>query len=254
MCLILLAWKAHPQYELIVAANRDEWHGRPALPAQWWDDAPDLLAGKDLKAGGTWLGIARNGRFAAITNFREPGDKLSTAPSRGTLAMDFLLDDRTPEAFFSALSHHASRFNGFTLIAGDGKSLLCFDSRTSTFAEIAPGVHGLSNHTLDEPWPKVTLGRNRLGEIVKSPFDFEQLFLPLEDRRVFDDTVLPETGVGKEWERVLSSALIVTPGYGTRCSTAITVDANSHVVFEERTRDAEGAVTNKMGYVYTIVP
>lgn len=252
MCLILFSWKAHPDYELIVAANRDEWRDRPTAPAQWWDDAPDLLAGRDLKAGGTWMGIARNGRFAAITNFRDPSDKRSTAPSRGTLVMDFLLDDRAPREFLEAVSHRDETFNGFNLIAGDGKKLMCLASRDGVVREVEPGIHGLSNHVLDEPWPKVTQGRIELQQAIREPLDSEALFTVLSDRTMAPDGALPETGVGLEWERVLSPALIVAPDYGTRSSTVLTIGKNGDVEFEERTRTPDGAVASKAGYLFTI--
>jgi uncharacterized protein with NRDE domain len=252
MCLILLAWKAHPDYPLIVAANRDEWNDRPTLPAQWWDDAPDLLAGKDLKAGGTWMGITRNGRFAAITNFREPSEKKSTAPSRGTLVMDFLLDERAPGEFLEVLAQRASAFNGFNLITGDAKKFVCFGSHDGNLRDIEPGVHGLSNHLLDEPWPKVTRGRAELEQIMQERFDHEALFTILSDRTIAEDDKLPETGVGVDWERALSPALIVAPGYGTRSSSVLTMDKDGHVTFEERTRAADGAVNARVRHTFFI--
>jgi uncharacterized protein with NRDE domain len=252
MCLILFSWKAHPDYELIVAANRDEWRDRPTAPAQWWDDAPDLLAGRDLKAGGTWMGITRNGRFAAITNFRDPSDKRSTAPSRGTLVMDFLLEDRTPREFLEAVSHRDEPFNGFNLIAGDGKKLMYLASRDGVVREVESGIHGLSNHVLDEPWPKVTQGRIELQKAMREPLDAEALFTVLSDRTMAPDSALPETGVGLEWERVLSPALIVAPDYGTRSSTVLTIGKNGDVEFEERSRGPDGAIASKAGYLFTI--
>lgn len=252
MCLILFAWKAHPGYELVVAANRDEWRDRPAAPAQWWDDTPHVLGGRDLKAGGTWLGVTRNGRFAALTNFRDPADRQSTAPSRGTLVTDFLRDKRTPHEFLEALATRAGQFNGFNLIAGDGTTLVCFGSRDASVRDIEPGVHGLSNHLLDEPWPKVTQGRNELGEIMKGGVDIEALFGILSDRRVAANDQLPNTGVGIERERDLAPALIVTPDYGTRCSTVLLMAPDGHVVFDERTRGADGSVVGRVSYRFQI--
>jgi uncharacterized protein with NRDE domain len=252
MCLILFSWKAQPEYQLVVAANRDEWLDRPTAPAQWWDDAPDLLAGRDLKAGGTWMGITRSGRFAAITNFRDPSDKRSTAPSRGTLVMDFLLDDRAPREFLEAVSQRDETFNGFNLVAGDGKKLVCLASRDGVVREVEPGIHGLSNHVLDEPWPKVARGRIELQRAMRAPLDPEALFTVLSDRTAAPDAELPETGVGLEWERVLSPALIVAPGYGTRSSTVLVIGKDGDVVFEERTRGTNGEVASKAGYLFTI--
>lgn len=252
MCLILFAWKAHPDYELIVAANRDEWRDRSATPAQWWADDSNVLAGRDLKAGGTWMGVTRAGRFAAITNFRDPSDKKSTAPSRGALVADFLQDDRTAEEFIGDLKSHASQYNGFNLLVGAGGSLCGFASRDGSGASVNPGVHGLSNHLLDEPWPKVSRGRIRLQQAIAEPFDIDALFLLLEDRSIAPDDALPCTGVGVEWERTLSPALIVAPGYGTRCSTVLMVGKNGDVVFEERTRGLDGAVTSKVRHAFAL--
>src|SRR5258706_6908216 len=157
MCLILFAWQAHPDYPLVVAANRDEWRDRPTAPAAWWDDAPDILAGRDLEAGGTWLGVTRAGRFAAITNFRDPSDRKSTAPSRGQLVADFLRGDDAPRDYLAALAAKAARYNGFNLLLADDKSMCYFGSREGEIIDVAPGIHGLSNHLLDEPWPKVKM-------------------------------------------------------------------------------------------------
>ena len=147
----------------MVAANRDEWRERPAEPARWWSDHPELLAGRDLQAGGTWMGVTREGRFAAVTNFRDPSDKRSNARSRGGLVTEFLLGSDSPARFLSNLSARSHEYNGFNLILGDGSSLLYFGSREGTPRAIKPGVHGLSNHTLDEPWPKVVHGNARMG-------------------------------------------------------------------------------------------
>ncbi len=161
MCLIVVAWRARADLPLAVAANRDEWRERPAQPAHWWPDHPQILAGRDLQAGGTWLGITREGRFAAVTNFRDPSDKRSTARSRGTLVTEFLLGGDSPARFLSNLSARAHEYNGFNLILGDAASLFYYGSREGEPRAIEPGVHGLSNHLLDEPWPKVVRGRSR---------------------------------------------------------------------------------------------
>ncbi|HEX9390471.1 MAG TPA: NRDE family protein [Usitatibacteraceae bacterium] len=246
MCLILFAWQAHPDYPLVVAANRDEWRDRPTAPAAWWDDAPDILAGRDLEAGGTWLGVTRAGRFAAITNFRDPSDRKSTAPSRGQLVADFLRGDDAPRDYLAALAAKAARYNGFNLLLADDKSMCYFGSREGEIIDVAPGIHGLSNHLLDEPWPKVKNGKSALGAAFETKMPqgalLERSFDILSNTMRAPDATLPNTGVGLEWERVLSPALIVTEKYGTRCSTVL-LRGEREIVFEERTRGDAGEVT-----------
>ena len=247
MCLIAFAWKAHPDYPLIVAANRDEWHDRPASPARWWEDQPDILAGRDLKAGGTWLGISRRGRFAALTNFRDPSDRKSDAPSRGQLVSDFLAGTASVHDYLCQLQVMAPLYQGFNLLVGDGDVLQYFSSRTGEILVVPPGVHALSNHTLNEPWPKVELAKSALAAALQAemPEDARKLavydFLSNDSRAT--DEQLPDTGVGLEWERALSPALIVTEKYGTRCSTMLSIARGGAVTFEERSRDQRGMVT-----------
>ena len=241
MCLIAIAWQAHPDHPFVVAANRDEWRDRPASAAHWWPDAPGLLAGRDLQAGGTWMGITRGRRFAAVTNFRDPSERRSTALSRGSLVTAFLLGDEAPGAFLSRLAGSASRYNGFNLLVGDGNSLLYFGSREGEARAVDPGVHALSNHLLDGPWPKVQKARAALGESLGD--GDEPLFAMLSDATPAPDSQLPDTGVGIERERLLSPILIVGPDYGTRASTVLRAGRDG-ARLEERTRDASGAVTS----------
>jgi uncharacterized protein with NRDE domain len=242
LCLIIIAWRARGDLPLAVAANRDEWRDRPAEPARWWPDHPELLAGRDLQAGGTWMGVTRNGRFAAVTNFRDPADRRSTARSRGTLVTEYLLGTESPARFLSNLEARSGDYNGFNLILGDLASLFYFGSREGVARAIEPGVHGLSNHLLDEPWPKVVRGRMRMQEALTQRDPAEPLFVLLSDQERVEDDALPQTGVGIEWERRLSSALIAGPDYGTRASTVMTIASSGEVTLEERTRDAEGRV------------
>jgi uncharacterized protein with NRDE domain len=246
MCLIAFAWNAHPAYRLILGANRDEWHDRPAAPAAWWNDHPQILAGRDLKAGGTWMGVTRGGRFAAVTNFRDPADKKSTARSRGELVTAFLLSNATPEAFLSKTKRQAHEYNGFNLIVGDGNSLAYFGSHTGAIEILDPGVYALSNHTLNEPWPKVTVAKSALDAILRAEMAEDARRLSIYDVLSNDaaapDDALPDTGVGIKWERVLSSALIVTPEYGTRASTILSVANSGDVWFGERSLASDGSV------------
>jgi len=254
VCLIVLAWRARADLPLAVAANRDEWRDRPAEPARWWPDSPDLLAGRDLKAGGTWMGLTRSGRFAAVTNFRDPADKRSTALSRGALVTDFLLSAESPRAFLERLRGRARDYNGFNLILGDGASLCYFGSREGQVRDIEPGIHGLSNHVLDEPWPKVTRGRAAMAAAIESADPAPGLFAMLADARGAGDHELPDTGVGIAWERRLAAPLITGPDYGTRASTVVTLSGRGEAQFEERTIDATGAVTGNARFSFSTAP
>jgi uncharacterized protein with NRDE domain len=244
MCLITLAWRAHTRFPLVVAANRDEWRDRPAEPARWWPDQPDLLAGRDLQAGGTWMGITRSGRFAAVTNFRDPSDRRTTARTRGGLVTEYLLGDADPGSWLAELMHRAGEYNGFNLILGDRKSLWYFGSREGLARPIPAGVHGLSNHLLDEPWPKVVRARHAMQAALKLEDPVPALFDSLSDAQGAPDASLPSTGVGLAWERRLASPLITGEDYGTRASTVVVFSSDGDVYFEERTRGADGAVTN----------
>jgi uncharacterized protein with NRDE domain len=243
LCLIVIAWRAREDLPLVAAANRDEWRDRPAKAAHWWPDQPRIFAGRDLKAGGTWMGVTREGRFAAVTNFRDPSDKRSTALSRGTLATEFLLGRESAARYLSNLSTRAHEYNAFNLILGDGASLFYYGSREGTPRAIDPGVHGLSNHVLDEPWPKVMRGCTAMELALMEDDPAEKLFAMLSDRKPAADDELPHTGVGIDWERRLSPALITGPEYGTRASTVMAVTAAGEGRFEERTRGPGGEVT-----------
>ena len=246
MCLIVIAWKARDDLPLIVAANRDEWRDRPAEPARWWTDHPDVLGGRDLKAGGTWMGVTRAGRFAAVTNFRDPSDKRSTARSRGELVTQFLLSKQSPADFLSSLAARARDYNGFNLIVGDGGELWYFGSREGTARPIEPGVHGLSNHLLDEPWPKVVRARLAMENALPEREPAARLFEMLADGEGAPDESLPQTGVGMAWERRLASPLITGADYGTRASTVVMVSQAGGILFEERSIAEDGSVASRV--------
>jgi uncharacterized protein with NRDE domain len=235
MCLILFAWRVHKDFPLILIANRDEFYERPTAPAAFWEDAPGVLAGRDLREGGTWLGITRKGRLAALTNYRDPAHLKDGAPSRGKIVSDFLRGEWSPEAYLQRLSTSAARYNGFGLLMGTPDEL-CYFSNRGAHTRLLPGVHGISNHLLDTPWPKVELGKQALSDILekeKTPSP-ERMFDLLADRTRPPDDRLPDTGVGLEWERVLSPLFIESPLYGTRSSTVLLIDRKGHVTFVER--------------------
>ena len=237
MCLLLLYVETHPEYKLLLAANRDEYYDRPTAPATFWKEAPYLLAGRDLRAGGTWLGITRKGRIAATTNYRDPASVKTNAPSRGRLVSDFLLGEEDPVEYLDMLAEEQDRYNGFNLIIGEKDHLYWYSNRGDGARKLSPGIYGLSNRLLDTPWPKLTRSKAALAHLLseqKKP-STEALFHMLRDRTIADDERLPDTGVGIEWERVLSPIFITSPTYGTRSSTLIFIDRNDRVTFIERT-------------------
>jgi uncharacterized protein with NRDE domain len=236
MCLILLAHDVHPTYRLVVAANRDELYARPTEPAGFWDDAPGVLAGRDLTAGGTWMGITRGGRFAAVTNYRDTAPPPAGAPSRGHLVGAFLRGDAAPAAYLEALADTAAGYAGFNLLVGDGEALGWISNRGGAPRMLRRGVYGLSNALLDTPWPKVVRGKSALRDALAGPEEGMEraLFAALRDEAWAPDEALPDTGVGIERERALSSLFIVSPEYGTRASTVLLVARDGRALFVER--------------------
>ncbi len=238
MCLILFAWRCHPGYRLILAANRDEYFERPTAPLAFWPDQPEILAGRDLQAGGTWFGLTRDCRFAAVTNYRDPATFTATALSRGRLPVDYLRSGLAPRQFCTASEQQWPKYNGFNLLVGDGDSLVYASNRCPEQAlEVAPGIHGLSNHLLDTPWPKVTRGTAALGRLLddRAAIEPDELFSLLEDSRQPPDDDLPETGINLEWERLLATIMISGRDYGTRSSLALIMHDDGSVSCTERT-------------------
>lgn len=237
MCTLLLAWRVHPDLPLVVAANRDEFYARPAAPARFWPEAPELLAGRDLQAGGSWLGISRAGRFAAITNVREPGVPVpADAPSRGRLVAEFLRGETPPGAYLAGLAPVAHRYAGFNLVVGDRDELWYLHARDARPEQLPPGVHGVANARLATPWPKVVQGTARLAALVAAgEARRETLLSLLSDRTAAPDAELPDTGVGLAAERMLAPLFVASPAYGTCCSTVVVVTSDGAVEFIERT-------------------
>jgi len=237
VCLILLAWRSHPDYPLVVAANRDETFARPTAPARFWEQAPGILAGRDLSAGGTWMGVTRRGRFAALTNYREPRQHPADAPnlpSRGGLVSDFLAGSMKAEDYLAALLPVSKAYNGFNLVCGTiDQGLWHFSNRGAQARRLEPGIYGLSNHLLDTPWPKVAQGKSELARALKALPADAPLFDLLRDERIHEDDKLPRTGVSLEWERTLSAAFVRAPNYGTRSSTVLLQDREGLISFDE---------------------
>lgn len=241
MCLAAIAFDLHPTYLAVVVANRDEFHARPAAPLALWHDRPTILAGRDLQAGGTWMGLEQRLRLGLITNFRER-PSMPRAPTRGDLVPDFLSSSESAEKYLSALSHQADRYAGFNLLLHDGEQLWYASNRQAGFAQpLNRGIHGLSNHLLDTPWPKLQRLRQSLSNWVSSgATDTDPLWQSLTDRNRAPAGELPDTGVGPEWESILSSPFVLTEGYGTRCSTLLLLDRAGNWSLEERRYDSSG--------------
>lgn len=245
MCLVLFAAAAHPRHSLVLAANRDEFHARPAATAAWVE--PGLLAGRDLEAGGTWLALRRDGRFAVVTNVREPGRAVAGAPSRGALPFRVVKDRRPLAGTLAGLSADLAACNGCNLLAGSATELWSASNRGPGPQPVAPGVHGLSNHLLDTPWPKLVHGKARLAAWLEGDgADPEPLFSLLGDRTLAADADLPRTGVPLDWERRLSAAFIVSPEYGTRCSTVLLLGRDGTARFIERSFDPDGGLLGEV--------
>jgi uncharacterized protein with NRDE domain len=244
MCLIVLGCALRADFPLIIAANRDEYFARPTEPAGFWPDAPSVLAGRDLEQGGTWFGVTRSGRIAAVTNFRDGTRKRSGRLSRGWLVRDFLLSSLEPSSFLSQVRAAADQYDGFNLLAGTtARGLSHYSNRGAEVTPLPPGTHGLSNHLLNTPWPKVERARRQLAALADTPAQAlpDALFGLLADTTLEPDAALPDTGIGLEWERALSTAMIRTPDYGTRSSTVVLVDRTGQMRFEERTFAPDGS-------------
>jgi uncharacterized protein with NRDE domain len=247
MCLILIAWQGHAKHRCVIAANRDELHSRPTAAAQWWPSQRPILAGRDLSAGGTWLGVTRTGRFAALTNYRGTTQRRADAPSRGTLVASILMSADTVAQTLEYLRSVSADYNGFNLLFSDGERLGVYESMRGAGRELGPGIYGLSNDLLDTPWPKVQTAKSRLSQALSNLQNTHAVLALLRDDAIAPDDQLPRTGVSLEWERLLSSAFVRAPDYGTRCSTVVRIDERRRACFDEWTWDETGAQIGKVG-------
>lgn len=243
MCLVVLALGAHPRYPFVLAANRDEFHRRPTAAAHRWHDAADVVGGRDLEQGGTWLAFSRRGAFAIVTNYRDPARRRAGGRSRGYLTGDFAADKQArARDYVAGRLAEGMAYDGFNLIAGDAAGVWFGSNRDEGPRRLNRGIHGLSNHLLDTPWPKVEALKQATRVALDRRDDaiVASLFEALANRDQATDEALPRTGVSLEWERMLSAAFIVSSEYGTRSSTVATVDAGGRLVFEERSFDPGG--------------
>jgi uncharacterized protein with NRDE domain len=252
MCLIFLSLNNHPQYRLIVAANRDEFYKRKTAPAHFWEDFPHILAGRDLEAGGTWMGITLQGKIAMVTNYRDLRNLKPRAPSRGILVSDFLANGEKPYPYVCNILSRAPDYNGFNLIAGTVHEMIYYSNIRPEPQQLMPGIYGLSNHLLNTPWPKVERGKKVFEEIITSKFTHRDLLEFLYNDEQAPDELLPDTGVGIERERILSAMFIKSPDYGSRCSTIITIDYDNKVSFTERIFDVPSLEHHDSHFEFTI--
>jgi uncharacterized protein with NRDE domain len=252
VCLILLAWQVHPEFPCVLAANRDEFHERPTKSADWWADHEGILAGRDLKEGGTWFGVTRSGSFAALTNFRDPTLQRSGARSRGTLVTDVLSSGHSVAESLAYLRRVAQDYNAFNVIFSDGKRLGVFESVRGDGRELAPGIFGLSNDLLDTPWPKVRNAKSQLASALTDPHDLSGLMNLLRDDRQAPDAELPQTGISVEWERLLSSAFVRAEQYGTRCSTVLRVGHDGRAYFDEWSWGIAGEEIGRKSFEFVV--
>lgn len=249
MCLILFSYQTHPIFKLIVAANRDEFLDRPTARVHYWEDYPTILAGRDLKQMGTWMGVTKTGQFAALTNYRDPLEIPDGKKSRGELVADYLKVKTSPETYLKKVAEHRKMYPGYNLLVGDLNKLYYFSNIGDEPQKIKPGIHGVSNHLLNTDWPKVKRGKEEMARIINANENsmVEQLFLLLQNTDVASDEILPKTGVSLEWERLLSPLFIKSEGYGTRSSTVLLM-SDDEILYIERVYSEKGISDQK----YTI--
>jgi len=238
MCLLFLSINNHPKYKLILAGNRDEFYNRKTAPAQFWKDYQQVLGGRDLEAGGTWLAMTKDGKIGMVTNYRDPQNIDPKAPSRGHLVSDFLIQHETPDQYLQNILNNGKRYNGFNLIVGDRNEWWYYSNYKKGMEKLSAGFYGLSNHLLETSWPKVLRGKEKIQPILTNSTIHPEMLLEVlyDDQRAADDR-LPQTGLTLERERALSAMFIKTEGYGSRCSTVILIDRTDEVIFTERVYD-----------------
>ena len=253
MCLILFSYRQYKKWPLVIAANRDEFHSRPSDPADFWEDAPSILAGRDKLHGGAWLGVDRNGRFSAVTNYQDPSvDKINNL-SRGKLVSNFLLGNNSAEHHLHEVKQQRHRYNGFNLLACDESGLFYLSSSTGELTSLPPGLYGISNDQLDSAWPKLEKGKAQLEKILSDNYlSVDRILELLSDTTEFPDNFLPDTGTDLKREQIFSPIFIEGQDYGTRCSTVVTINSDGKLRFTERTFNEEGGEIHTATYNFMI--
>ena len=235
MCLIVFSWQPVSQQPLLLLANRDEIHARPSAALAQWSDQPSIYAGRDLEAGGSWLGISRQGRFAALTNIRDMSLPLG-AQSRGALVSEYLAIEQSAQTYAQKVAQHTQQYSGFNLLLGDQQSIWYINSRQPRPIRLVPGVYGLCNAGLDTPWPKLVRARSLFAEHLEG--SDQRLFELMQDEQRAEDDQLPDTGVGLPMERMLSSMFIRGENYGTRATSLLRRFADGRTLLDERSYGA----------------
>lgn len=256
MCLILFALNKNSKYKLIIAANRDEYFNRPTINAAYWEENNSILGGRDINSGGTWIGINKNGRFIAITNFRDPKNENPNAKSRGELSKRFLFNTENVSDFITDISKSRTEYNGFNLLLSDDafSSMYHYSNISNINSKVENGIHGLSNHLIDTPWPKIETGKTELLKIIESEsIDLDNLLEILKSDKKAPDELLPSTGISYDLEKKLSSVFISMNGYGTRCSTIILVDKANNLSFLEVSYDENKQVIDYRKHELTLI-
>ncbi|MEK4024712.1 NRDE family protein [Sporosarcina sp. FSL W7-1283] len=251
MCLLAFQLQSHPKYKLILMANRDEAYDRPTAPAEFWQDHPDILAGRDLEQMGTWLGVNKQGKIAALTNFRDFSLPIKGIQSRGHIVSSYLQSQTPPREFMEQLHANHDEYTGFNVLAGSSEELFYYSNMEQSIRYLTTGTYGLSNALLDTPWPKVEETKRLLSDYTKTAdkIDVDILFEMMQRAEGFPLEQLPDTGVGEELESLLSSIFITSEGYGTRCTTVVLIDSDDRVYFEERTfKNGEFTTTQKFSF------
>lgn len=253
MCLLFLSIDNHPNYKLILAGNRDEFYNRRTASAQYWDDHVNIIGGRDLEAGGTWLAMTKGGKIGMVTNYRDPYNINPNAPSRGHLVSDFLIGDESPDDYLKYVSAMGKKYNGFNLILGNATHLWYYSNYKDGIEKLSPGFYGLSNHLLETAWPKVLRGKEKIRPILVDPvIDPEEILDALYDDETAAEAMLPKTGLPIDRERALSSMFIKSEGYGSRCSTVILIDKNDNVLFTERVYDVSSFDHTTASFQFTL--
>jgi uncharacterized protein with NRDE domain len=254
MCILFIAVKQHPQYPLIIAANRDEFFNRPTRFSEFWSEYPDLLAGKDIEAGGTWMGVNKKGYIAALTNIRDPKRNQADAITRGKLPFDYLTSEKTDDETIQQLTETRNQFNGYNLLFGTWQDLKVYNNHLDQVRHLSDGVYGLSNADLNSNWPKINLGVRALESYCQQSqiLDVDKLFTLLKDTTQPDDDALPQTGVPLEWERHISSIFIPGSHYGTRSSTLLTLDQEQQLYWQERSFNEQSEQIDKREFTFLL--
>lgn len=259
MCLIIFAHQPNTESPLLLAANRDEFYARPTSPSRFWPDHPHILAGQDDEAGGTWMGITRQGRFAAITNYRDPAASPRGKRSRGLLVSDYLNSEASPESFLQELQENIDNYADFNLLVGDNSNDLWYFTSTASgqqhIRKLPPGIYGLSNAQLDTPWPKVTLGKSRMKQLIDdAKISHDNLLETVSDPEPAKREALQKLDMTSGMDQLLSAQFICAGTYGTLSGTTLIKEYDGKVHWREQLYNEQGATYSERCYSFSVEP